>query len=150
MMARVFFITLLVLISSCEYCSEYKEPYVIYRANHFNTEDIPKVEKFIREVAKQWELEIVEKSRDLLKIHNNGENAFNIFLTDKNDRNNWVLVIDNFGEYLSWDVYDMDVMPFTDLQKLTSQVKEILEQRFGLEFCEIDAVTSLCKSTQEH
>ena len=150
-MAKVVFAILFVLMSSCDYSGKYTEPYAIYRTNQFNNVDIPKVEEFMREIAKQWDFRIVEKSRSQMKTLTGDREAFKIFLLDKKDKNKWVLVIGNVGTHnvLTWHLYNDGVIALQDLELINQQIKVTLEKRFNLDFCEIDPVTSSCKSTQK-
>ena len=145
-MAKVVFAILFVLMSSCDYSGKYTEPYAIYRANQFNTEDIPQIEEFIREIAKQWNFKIVEKGRNQMKTLTQGREAFHIFLLDKQNQKQWIIAIGNsgLGDILTWSIYDRGKIPIPDLQRLTLQVKETLEQHFDLKFCEVNLATSMC------
>ena len=78
-----------------------------------------------------------------MKYITRGQEAFHIYLLLEGDT---VISIGNVGAgtILSLMVMDYGHLSIAELDRLTSDVKRTLENRFSLEFCLIDPYTSEC------
>ena len=125
-------------------CSSHTPPYLMYRAEQFNTQDIPEVEQLIRNIANKWDFQIKEKDREQMKILSSGEEAFVIFLLHDKE---WIVDIGNVGtsQIITLMFYDQGQLPVSKLEQLAKELKSELENRFNLEFCVADPDTSICK-----
>ena len=114
---------------------ENAKPTYHYRAS-FDPAMVGGVEKFMRGVAKSWELRLFEKDRKETKVISLGKEAFFValFLTSDPDRN-WVLDLSNAGAgtILTLGLYEHEDMPLSELQRLDSEVRTGLKERFGIE-----------------
>ena len=128
-------------LNSCG--SSYTPPHLMYSAEHFNTQDIPEVEKLIRNVANKWDLQIKEKDRGQMKILSSEGEAFFIFLL-RNEK--VILHIGNVGanRIITLMFYNQGQLPVNELEQLAAEIKNELESRFNLEFCVADPDTSEC------
>ena len=123
--------------------SEYVAPYAVYRSYNFDVSNITEVEELTRSKAAQWNLDIVEKNRNQMKIASLGKEAFTIHLMHEGEL---VLSIGNTGPsiILSMNFYDYSKYPKNNLKAVIQELRSELESGLKLEFCEIDLETSEC------
>lgn len=133
---------MLILLS----CSESIPPYLMYRAD-FEPSMTVEVEKYVRDTASAWDLIIWESPLEAMSARD--ADSFSIFLYFDEEsfrRNRAVLWINNslVAESVSMMFFDLDRMPVADLDALASELKQGMEQRFGLQFCRVDPAISEC------
>jgi len=140
-MHKFLLILLIITLNACD--STYIPPDYIYRTYNFQTKHIAEVEKLLRDIAKAWELHIKEKDRESMKYLSSGEDAFFIFFLRDDEA---IFTIGNVGAAHSIDIhaYNQGVITNKELGLLTHSIKDELEKRFDLDFCEIDLETSSC------
>ena len=132
-------------------CNSSQPPYLAYRAA-FDKSMAGDAERHLREVASRWDLVVHEKSKSAL----NGLDVFATFMfydERSSERRTWVVFVRNHDlgiddepdrSLLSLRFYDNGDMPIEALDRLAFEVKHTMQGRFGLEFCRINPVGSVC------
>ena len=127
-------------------CSESIPPYLMYRADFEPSMKI-EVKKHIRETASAWNLIVWESRLEALSAGDADQFSIFLYFDEESFRQNRaVLWIHNsvVSESISMMFFDRDRMPVADLDALARELKQGLEQRFGLQFCSVDPAISEC------
>ena len=132
-------------------CGTSEPPYLAYRAE-FDKSMAAEAERHLREVASRWELVVHEQSKSAIS----GADVFVTFMfhDDRSyKRRRWFVFARNhdFGtdddpnrSLLGLHFYDNGDMPIDELDRLAFEIKHTMQDRFGLDFCRVNPVRSLC------
>ena len=131
-----------VCLSACEGESEgeFRE-FAYHERAAFDPALIGEVEVFVRDIARRWELELHEISREQLGLHRDVQNAFDMMAyVEGHEREGMVFWIGNFGgdDLLSFAMGSGGGLPRICVDRLHEELKSGLEGRFGLDLYPVD------------
>lgn len=106
-------------------------PTVVFKAD-FDPARIEEVEVLVDEIAGRWNLRVFRKDKKQMSILTQGEAAFFVALYLEQDP---IVVLTNVGvsNILSLVISDLGSMHVTELDRLTAEIVDSLEQRLEID-----------------